>query len=141
MMTQIHQANAGDDLMMPTLQSGNHPARLGEIVRLAENFIIQKNQRVRGEHERIGNFFGHYTRLTMRVELANFKRREMVVGDFIRVTGQDLKFNRQQFEEFRATRRGRSQNERRQFHNFSLPEFTILSSAGKIRRASRAVFR
>ncbi len=106
-MAQVHQTNAGHDLMMPALQPRNHPPRFGESARLAENFIVQKNQRVGGEHERIGNFFGNGARLAMRVELANFQRRKMFVGDFISVTGQHLKFHRQQFKQFRAARRGR----------------------------------
>jgi hypothetical protein len=56
------------------------------------------------------------------------------------MAGQDSEFDRQQLEQFRAARRGRSQNERRQFHYFILPEAARLSSAGKIRRASAGFF-
>ena len=134
MAAQVHQTNARDDLMMAALQPRNHPARVGKSARLAENFIIQKNQRVGGENERIGNLFGDHARLAMRVELADFERRKMFMGDFVSMAGQHLEFHRQQFEQFRATRRGRGQNERRQFHNPILHKSAALSSAGKMRR-------
>ena len=78
MRAQMNQADAGDDLMRAALQLRQHPLRLGQIARLAKNFAIQKNQRVRAQHERIGNFFGDGARLAMGVELAKFQRRQVV---------------------------------------------------------------
>jgi len=72
MAAQMHQANAGDDLMMTSLQPGNHPARVGQAARLAENFIIEKHQRIGGQHERVRNFFSDGARLAVGVELADF---------------------------------------------------------------------
>ena len=54
------------------------------------------------EHERVGNFLGNGARLAVRVELADFERREMFVGDFFRFAGQDAEFDLEQFEKFGA---------------------------------------
>ena len=90
--------------MMATLQPRKHPARFGQITRLAENFVVEKNQRVGGEHQRIGNFFGDRTRLAVRIKLADFEGRKMFVGNFVSVAGQHLKLHRQELHQFRTTR-------------------------------------
>ncbi len=90
MRAQVHQADAGDDLMRPALQPRQHPSRFGEIARLAENFAFQKDQRVRAEHERVGDFLGHGARLAVGVKLAKFQRRQMFVENLRRVAGHDF---------------------------------------------------
>ena len=116
----MNQADARDDLMRPALKFRQHLFRLVKIARLAENFALQKNQRVRAEHERVGNFFGDGARLAMRVKLAKFQRRQLFVENFRRVAGNDLKFQLQLPQQFRAARRSGSQDERRQFHTANL---------------------
>ncbi len=93
MFAQMHQADAGHDLMMPALQAREHPPRLGLIARFAEDFIVEKNQRVRAQHQRVGMFFGHGERLAMGIELADLQRREMFVRHFRDLAGHDLKIN------------------------------------------------
>ena len=88
MAAQMHQANPGDNLMVTALQPRQHLARVGKVARLGENFIIQKNQRIRAENERVGNFLGHGTRLAMGVKLANFEGRKVFMGDFYHLTRQ-----------------------------------------------------
>jgi hypothetical protein len=77
MTPQMNQADPSDDLMRAALKFFQHPPRVGEIARLAQNFIVQKNQRVRSEHERVGKFFGDGARLAMRIQLAEFQWRKM----------------------------------------------------------------
>jgi hypothetical protein len=84
----MNQADAGDDLMRPALQPRQHPPRVGQVSRLAHDFAFEKNQRVRAEHERVGNFLGHGARLAMGVELAKLLRRQLFVNDFRRVAGR-----------------------------------------------------
>ena len=69
---QVHQADAGDDLMRAALEFPQHAPRLGQAARLAQDFAFEKHQRVRAQHERVGNFFGDDARLAMGVELADF---------------------------------------------------------------------
>ncbi len=59
--------------MCPTLKFFQHPARIGQIARLAQDFTVKEHQRIRAEHQRIGNFLGHRPRLVMRVQLAEFQ--------------------------------------------------------------------
>jgi hypothetical protein len=95
MPAQMDQTDAGDDLMRTPLKPLQHPLRLSQISRLAQGFIFKKDQRVRAQHERIGNFFGDGARLAMRVELANFQRRQMFMRHFHGIARQDFKFHLQ----------------------------------------------
>ena len=100
----MHEADAGDDLMRAALQFSQHAPRVGRVARLAEDFTVQKDQRVGGEHEGVGNFFGDGARLAVGIELADFERREVFVRDLVGFAGQDAEFDLEQFEKFCAAR-------------------------------------
>ena len=79
---QMNQADTGDDLMRPALQSAQHPPRLGNVGRFAHDFTFEEHQRVRAEHQRVGMFLGNGACLAMRIELAQFQRRQLFVENF-----------------------------------------------------------
>ena len=95
MAAQMNQTDPGNDLMHPPLQKHDHSLSLLKRSRLAKNFTPQKNQRICAQHERIRNPLRHGASLAMRIELANFQRRQMVVGYFGRIAGHDLKIDGQ----------------------------------------------
>ena len=117
MPAQMNQADAGDDLMCPALQPRQHPFRVGGVGRFAHDFAVEKHQRVRAEHERVGKFLGDDARLAMGVELADFERRQLFVQNFRGVAGDDLKFQLQLPQQFRAARRRGSENQWCRFHD------------------------
>ena len=117
---QMNQADAGDDLVRPALQPRQHSFRIGGAYGLAHDFAGEKHQRVRAEHERVGIFFCHRARLATGIELANFKRRKLLIQNLRRVAGNDSKIQFQLPQQFRASRRGRGENERRQIHAANL---------------------
>ena len=104
MRVKMNQADAGDNLVRPSLQSRQHAARVCEVDRFAHDFVIEKDEGVRAEHERVRMFFGDDARLTMRVELAEFPRRQMFVRHFRHIAGDDLKIQFQLPQQFRAAR-------------------------------------
>ena len=104
MGAQMHQADAGNNLVRAALQPGQHPPGIRQIARLAKNFAIKKYKRIGAEHECVGNFFGHGTGLAVGVELADLKRGKVLVRDFVGFAGQNAKFYLQKFEEFSAAR-------------------------------------
>jgi len=81
-------------LVRATLQPLEHPPCVSQIARLAHDFAIQKHQRVRAQHQVVGNFLGDGPRLAMRVELADLQRGKMLVHYLIRSAGHDAKFHR-----------------------------------------------
>lgn len=101
---QMNQAYAGDDLMRLSLQARQHPFGFGEVCRLAEDFTAEKDQRVRAQHERVGDFPGHGAGLAMGVKLAKLKRRQLFVNNLRCVTGDDLKLRLQLPQQFRSAR-------------------------------------
>ena len=103
MAAEMHQADARDHLMHPPLQSGDHRPRPDLVVRLAENLIINKHQRVGPDDERVGNFFSHDPRLAMGIKLANFQRGKVFVSEFCNGGGKNMEFNRQKFQQLRTT--------------------------------------
>jgi hypothetical protein len=86
----------------PALQARQHPTRLGQIRGFAHDLTTGKNQCVRAQHQGIGNFFGDDPRLAMRVELAKFLRRQLIVEHFRGVAGNHLKIQIQLPQQFRA---------------------------------------
>jgi len=104
MRAQVHQANAGDDLMCATLKFRQHLFRFIKITRLAKNFTFQKNQRVCTQHERVWNFLCDGARLAMRVDLAEFTRRQVFIRNFHRIARHNFKFQFQLPQQFRASR-------------------------------------
>jgi hypothetical protein len=68
--------------------------------------MVEKDERIRTQDERVGIFFSHGTRFAMRVELAKFQRRQIIVKDLLRIAGNDFKVQFQLPKQFRATRRG-----------------------------------
>jgi hypothetical protein len=56
----------------------------------------------------------------MGVDLAKFERRQLFVQNFGCVAGNNLKLQFQLPQQFRASWRGRSENERRQIHAANL---------------------
>jgi hypothetical protein len=121
MRAQMNQADAGDDLMRPALKFRQHLFRFIKITRLAKNFLPEKNQRVRAKHECIGNVFCDGTRLAMRIELAEFQRRQLPVENFRRIAGDDFEFQLQLSQQFRAARRSGGENEMLYFHMANHP--------------------
>ena len=101
----MDEADAGDDFMGAALQTREHPLRVGQVAWFAQDFGAQKHQRVRAQHERVGDFFGHGKRLAMSVELTNLQGRKMFVRRFHHVARHDLKVHFQEPEQFRAARR------------------------------------
>ena len=79
---QMNQADTGDDLMRPALQSAQHPARLGDVGGFAHDFTFEEHERVRPQHQRVGMFLGDDARLPMRIKLAQFQRRQLFVENF-----------------------------------------------------------
>ena len=105
MRAQMNQADSGDDLMRPALQACQHAPRVSNIGRFPHDFVTEKDQCVGAEHERVGDFFCHQARLAVRVELAEFPRRQMFMRHFRRVAGDDLKTHVQLPQQFRPARR------------------------------------
>ena len=100
----MNEADAGDDLVRAPLKARQHPLRVGEVRRLAQNFAAEENQRVRAEHKRVGKFPGDGARLEMGVEPADFQRRQMPVRHLRSIAGDDSKIHFQLPQQFRAAR-------------------------------------
>ena len=98
----MDEADAGDNLMRASLKQRQHPLRVGEVRRLAQNFAAEENQRVRAEHKRVGKFPGDGARLEMGVEPADFLWRQMSVRHLRRIAGNDSEIHFQLPQQFRA---------------------------------------
>ena len=113
----MDETDAGDDLMCAPLKKRQHPFRIGEVRRLAQNFAAEENQRVRAEHECVGEYSGDSAGLEMGVEPADFQRRQMPVRHLLGIAGNDLEIHLQMPQQLRAARRRGGKNQLRQFHN------------------------
>ena len=98
----MDEADAGDDLMCAPLKKRQHPFRIGEVRRLAQNFATKENQRVSAEDERVGKLPGDGARLEMSVEPADFLRRQMFVRRLRGIAGNDSEIHLQLPQQFRA---------------------------------------
>jgi hypothetical protein len=85
-------------------------------LRLAENFAFEENQGISAKHQGVRMFLGDSAGFAMGVQLAQFVRRQLDVEDFRGIAGQNLKFQVQVTEQFRAAGRSRGQYQWRQFH-------------------------
>ena len=101
MSAQVDQTDAGDDLMRAALQAAPASGAPRQVGAACPDFIVKKHQRVRAQHQRVGNFFGDGARLAMGVELAN-SSGERCSSKLRDVAGHDLEIHIQQLQQLRA---------------------------------------
>lgn len=116
----LHQTHPGDDLVRFSLKLREHLLRIIQVFRFAKNFSFQKNQRVGADDECVGMFFSNRTRFAMSIQLAKFIWRKLLVENFLRAIGNDLKVQTDLAQQLRASRRFRSQDERWHIHEANL---------------------
>ena len=68
----VDEADAGDDLVGASLQTGEHGAGDGEIGGFAEDVVAEKDEGIGAEDEGIGELFSDDSGLAVGVQLADF---------------------------------------------------------------------
>ena len=90
-MTEVDQADTGDDLMGAALKPFQHLFRFRQVGRLAKEPRAQINQCVGAKNQRVRNPFRHGAGLAVGVELTQFARGQLFVVRFRSVAGHDMK--------------------------------------------------
>src|SRR5215471_4579228 len=103
----MQQTKSRDNLVCPPLKLFEHFVRVFQVLWFAEKSCAKAHERVSAKDESVRKFFGDRPRLSIRIDLRYFLRRQFPMMDFLDVATDDFEIVTQLPKQFRPPWRHR----------------------------------